>query len=288
MGARGVDDHRPLDRQAVYRMYSSSKVVTAVAMMQLYERGLFHLADPIAKFLPELANLEIERDRVRQAAPTQPTMRHLLTHTSGLSYGINADDPIDRAYLEAELWLSADLDEFARKVGRLPLAFEPGERWNYSVGMDLAELIVERLSGQRFDQYLVEHLFEPLGMNDTGFELEPGQRERLVPLHLIGASGVQTLDPDAASARSFPGGIFTFGCRALCDFEHVGLFSGGAGLVSTARDFLRFGEMLRNGGELDGVRILSPLTFDFMASAHVPPGYLPAGASFWAGCGRTP
>lgn len=284
-GQRGFEDDRPISADALFRMYSSSKVVTAVAMMQLYERGLFDLNDPVAKFIPELGRLEVERDGERVPAASQPNMRQLLTHTSGFSYGIDPSNPVDRAYLGAELWHASDLDDFAVRVAKLPLLFDPGERWNYSVGMDLAGVIVERLSGQRFDRYLAEHLFEPLGMRDTGFTVAKAERHRLLPLSVITAQGSVPLDPDSQTARQFPGGIFTFGCRALCDFDDVTLFSGGAGLVSSARDYLRFGDMLRNGGELDGARILSPLTIDFMASPHTTPHMLPGGAAFGLGVG---
>ena len=282
-GQRGFEDERPIPADALFRMYSSSKVVTAVAMMQLYEQGLFHLSDPVAKFIPELGRLEVQTDDGLVPASRQPTMRQLLSHTSGFSYGIDPSNVVDRAYLEAELWHATDLDDFVARVAALPLMFEPGERWNYSVGMDLAGVIVERLSGKRFDRYLEEHLFEPLDMRDTGFRVAASEQHRLLPLNVITAGGSRTLEPDSREARQFPGGIFTFGCRALCDFDDVSLFSGGAGLVSSARDFLRFGDMLRGGGELDGVRILGPLTIDLMASPHIEPQMLPGGASFGLG-----
>ena len=281
LGRRGTEDERPLPLDALFRMYSSTKMVTAVAVMQQYEQGRFQWSDPVANVLPELASLDVlGRDGKRDPARTPITMRQLLTHTSGLSYGIDANDPVDRAYLEAELWVSEDLDTLAAKVGRLPLRSQPGTEWRYSVGMDLAGLVVQRLAGQRFDRYLKEHLFEPLDMRDTGFVVPDEKRDRFLPNHLLGqaAAATRAFDP-TREAVEFPGGLFAYGCGSGCDYRNVTLFSGGAGLVSTTRDYLRFGEMLRNGGALGDVRILSPSTVDFMASAHVPPGIMSAGGA---------
>lgn len=289
LGRRGTEDERPLPLDALFRMYSSTKMVTAVAVMQQYEQGRFQLSDPVANILPELASLEVLRpDGESEPARTQITMHELLTHTSGLSYGIDANDPVDRAYLEAQLWVSEDLDTLAAKVGRLPLRSHPGTEWRYSVGMDLAGLVVQRLAGQRFDRYLQEHLFEPLDMRDTGFVVPDGKRDRFLPNHLLGqgTAATRAIDP-TREAVEFPGGLFGYGCGSGCDYRSVTLFSGGAGLVSTARDYLRFGEMLRNGGALGGVRILSPTTVDFMASAHVPPEIMSAGAPHRAVAGQS-
>ena len=187
---------------------------------------------------------------------------------------------MDRAYLEAELWVSEDLDTLAAKVGRLPLRSQPGTEWRYSVGMDLAGLVVQRLAGQRVDRYLKEHLLGPLDMRDTGFVVPDEKRDRFLPNHLLGqgTAATRAFDP-TRDAVEFPGGLFAYGCGSGCDYRNVTLFSGGAGLVSTTRDYLRFGEMLRNGGALGDVRILSPSTVDFMASAHVPPGIMSAGGA---------
>lgn len=272
IGRRGIHDKRPMPLDGIFRLYSSTKAVTSVAMMQLYEAGHFQLSDPVAKFVPELASLEVLQDGTRTPAQSQMTIRQLLTHTSGLSYGINPDDPVDRAYLNAKLWHSRDLDDFIERVSRLPLRSQPGTAWNYSVGLDVAGLIVQRVSGKRFDSYLEEHLFGPLDMQDTGFVVSDDKLDRLIPNHMIGSADVPTqpIEPLKPGAeRNFPGGIFAYGCRALCNFQDVSFFSGGAGLVSTARDYMRFAEMLRNGGQLDGIRILSPVTVEFMTSPHV-------------------
>ena len=213
-------------------------------------------------------------------ARTPVTMRQLVTHTSGLSYGIDAADRVDRRYLDAKLWMTADLDAFAEKIGKLPLRTHPGTEWRYSVGMDLAGLVVQRLSGQRFDRYLADNVLGPLDMPDTAFSVPEENRERLLPNHILGAhvgGSTRQVDADNLDVGTLPGGLFDHGCGSGCDYASVTLFSGGAGLVSTARDFMRFGEMLRNGGSLGDVRILSPTSVDLMASAHVPPEVMAAG-----------
>ena len=280
VGRRGVEDDRSLPMDAIYRMYSTTKVVTAVAVMQMYEQGRFQWSDPVAKFVPELADLAVLQDGKAVPARTPVTMRQLVTHTSGLSYGIDAADRVDRRYLDAKLWMTADLDAFAEKIGKLPLRTHPGTEWRYSVGMDLAGLVVQRLSGQRFDRYLADNVLGPLDMRDTAFSVPEENRGRLLPNHILGAhvgGSTRQVDADNLDVGTLPGGLFDHGCGSGCDYASVTLFSGGAGLVSTARDFMRFGEMLRNGGSLGDVRILSPTSVDLMASAHVPPEVMAAG-----------
>ena len=280
VGSRGTDDDRPLPTDAIYRMYSTTKVVTAVAVMQIYEQGGFQWSDPVAKFLPELSNLAVLVDGESSPARSPITMRQLVTHTSGLSYGLDPADPVDRLYLDAALWTTADLDAFAAKIGKLPLRTHPGTEWRYSVGMDLAGLVVQRLSGQRLDRYLSDNVFRPLDMRDTAFSVPAEKRERLLPNHILGVhvgGSTRPVDQDNLDVGTLPGGLFEHGCGSGCDYANVTLFSGGAGLVSTARDFMRFGEMLRNGGRLGDVRILSPTSVDLMASAHVPPEVMAAG-----------
>ncbi|MDA1073132.1 MAG: serine hydrolase [Proteobacteria bacterium] len=268
-GNKGSEDPRPLAEDDLFRIYSMTKPITAVAAMQLYEQGKFQLTDPVSKFVPELANLTVMKDGVRTPAKTQMTMQQLLSHTAGFSYGFDANNPVDKLYIEADLWGSADLDDFASRLGQLPLMFEPGERWHYSVAVDVTGLVVQRLSGQRFDEYLSEHIFQPLGMVDTFFAVPDVKQSRFLPNHF--------LDPETKKPRSVaPQGSTEAGaeifanCRAMCDYNDVTLFSGGGGLVSTAIDYLRFAEAMRNGGELDGARILSPKTVAYMATNHLP------------------
>ena len=267
-GSPGVGAASPLTEDAIFRMYSSTKPVTAVALLQLYEDGAFQLDDPVADFLPELAEAHVGDSTDPLPGRRTITIRELITHTSGLSYGNATDDPVDELYRAARLWESGDLDEFARRVGKLPLKFQPGDAWNYSVGMDLAGLIVERVSGRSLPDYMKEHIFGPLGMVDTDFVVPEGKLGRLVENHVKDLASGRALSFVEGDLSSVPGGIFANGCFALCNFEDVTLHSGGAGLVSTIRDFLRFAEMLRNQGELDGVRVLGAKTVQYMTMNH--------------------
>jgi len=255
-GSRGADDARPLEKDALFRIYSMSKPITAVAVMQLYEKGLFQMSDPISKFVPELAELTVlNGDGEREAASGPITMQQLLTHTAGFSYGFNPNDPVDKLYRESSALGAEDLDDFAAVLADLPLKYHPGTQWHYSVAVDVTGLIVERLSGQPFDEYLAEHIFEPLGMTDTFFSVPDNKFDRFLPNHRWDrkAEKLVELGPDSFER-----------------FQNVTMFSGGGGLVGTAMDYLRFAEMLRNGGSLDGARILSPRTIDFMTMNHLP------------------
>ena len=270
VGNKGVDDPRPLELDDLFRIYSMTKPITAVAAMQLYEQGKFQLNDPVAKFVPELKDLSILVDGELTPATKQMTMQQLLTHTAGLSYGFDPKHPVDKAYNEARLWDEKDLDTWVARLAELPLMYEPGERWHYSVAVDVTGLVVQRLSGQRFDEYLRDNLFVPLGMNDTFFEVPPDQAHRFLPNHYpdLETGKPTTLDRDGNVPDLFR--AVTGECRAMCDFQDVSLYTGGAGLVSSTMDYLKFAQMMANGGELNGVRILSPKTVDFMRINHLP------------------
>lgn len=259
VGQRGADDATPLKKDDLFRIYSMTKPITATALMQLYEQGKFHLTDPVSKFVPELRDLKVlNADGELEPVKSEMTMQQLLTHTTGLSYGFNPQgDPVDKLYVEAELWKAADLDDFAAQLGKLPLKFHPGEQWHYSVAVDVTGLVVQRLSGQSFDQYLKEHIFDPLQMTDTFFAVPDDKVDRFLPNHYI--------DPKTKKLTQSPTG----GDQAMQNYRQVTLFSGGGGLVSTTMDYMRWAEAMRNGGELDGVRILGPKTVDYMAMNHL-------------------
>ena len=259
VGQRGADDDRPMTKDALFRIFSMSKPITAVAAMMLYEEGKFALNDPVEKFVPELADLDILVDGGLVPAERTMTMRHLLTHTAGLSYGFNPQNPVDRKYREVQPLDGKDLDEFAERLGTLPLAFEPGERWHYSVAVDVTGLVVQRLSGLSFDVFLKERLFDPLGMEDTFFNVPPDKLDRLLPNHAWNGEEERLVQLDRP-------------------YEETGMFSGGGGLVSSTMDYLRFSEMVRRGGELDGVRILGPKTVEFMTANHLPSTVTGAGS----------
>ena len=265
-GNRGVDDPSPMQVDDLFRIYSMTKPITAVAAMQLYEQGKFQLSDPVTKFVPELKDLKVLNAAGQfEPAAREMTMHQLLMHTTGMSYGFAAaTDAVDQRYAMADLWAAKDLDELAVRIGQLPLKFHPGDRWHYSVAVDITGIVVQRLSGQPFDVYLKEHIFAPLGMSDTFFEVPESERERFLPNHFINPeTGALTNTKYAPPPFSYRDGV------AMIDYFDVSLFSGGGGLVSTAMDYAKFSEMMRRGGSFNGVRILGPKTVAFMTKNHL-------------------
>jgi CubicO group peptidase (beta-lactamase class C family) len=247
----------PITEETLFRIRSMTKPVTAVAMMQLYERGLWRPEDPITRFLPEMANLRVVTDpndltnTVPVARP--PTMNELMTHTAGFGYGLSAANAVDRAFLADHPMGQPDLDALVRRTAEIPLLFQPGERWSYSIAVDLQGAIVERLSGQPFGEYLEEHIFRPLGMTDTGFLLPEADRPRFATVY--------QRDNQTGEYEAFPD-VYDF-------FRPAQAESGGGGLVSTTHDYARFAQMLLNEGELDGVRVLRPETVRLMMQNHI-------------------
>jgi CubicO group peptidase (beta-lactamase class C family) len=255
VGQADLTTGAPMREDTLFRIYSMTKPITSVALMMLYEEGAFQLSDPISKFLPELANLEVLQDDGTRL-PAQPiTFQQLLTHTAGFSYGFNAQDPVDQLYQASDWARSENLDTFIATLAKLPLKFQPGSRWHYSVANDVQGALVERISGQRFDVFLKTRLFEPLGMQDTFFDVPSDKRARLGTNHHYDAEAGRLEVLTEAEYPVFAGTTF---------------FSGGAGLVSTAADYARFAEMLRNGGALGKARILSPKTVELMTLNHLP------------------
>jgi len=262
----------PLREDALYRIYSMTKPITSVALLMLYEEGRFLLGDPVAKYLPELAGLTLlqtggDGENVSLSPGRQPTVRDLLRHTAGMSYGVFGDTPVDRLYRETRLFQASTLAEFTETLGTLPLLFEPGTRWHYSVSVDVQGRLIEVLSGMSFGEFLAKRIFEPLGMTDTGFVVPKEKQARLTQLYSpVGTVldwdtpwqfNTETLLEPADPELTQP---YLDGSR----FE-----SGGAGLVSTMADYLRFALMLANEGELDGVRLLAPTTVEHMRSDHL-------------------
>ena len=258
-GERGVDDSKTLKIDDLFRIYSMTKPIVAVAAMQLYEKGMFHLSDPISKFLPELAELSVMDEEGNLTPNEEPiSMQQLLTHTAGFSYGFS-NSKVDQEYNKAELWTSKDSDDFIKRVAALPLHYKPGERWHYSIAVDLTGVIVERLSGMGLDEYLQTHIFEPLGMVDTFFEVPKKKMNRFLPNHYYDY-GEKTLKTVQETKEKY---------NAMSNYEDVSMFSGGGGLVSTAMDYMLFMEALQNGGSLNGNRILGPKTLQYMIRNHL-------------------
>jgi CubicO group peptidase (beta-lactamase class C family) len=169
VGKQGIDNDSPMEKDTLFRIFSMTKPVTAVAMMMLYEEDKFQMNDPVSKYLPELANLTVYKDRETSAEVFNPTIEQLFTHTAGFTYGFRPSEPVDALYKEADLANSADLDDFVNRIAKLPLMFEPGTRYHYSISYDILGAIVERISGQALDDFFRERIFAPLEMDDTFF-----------------------------------------------------------------------------------------------------------------------
>jgi len=254
-GRKGFDGP-PMTKDAVFRIYSQTKPVTGVAMMILYEEGKWQLDDPVSKYIPEFASLRVFKgvnadgsfDTVPADRP--PTMRELMSHSGGFAYGLNPDNPIDKAYVDTGVLGAKSSQEFVQKIAALPLVAQPGTRWKYSVSVDIQGLVVEKLSGQSLGDFMRKRIFTPLKMTDTGFWLPAEKASRLASLY-VWAPKAQKLVP----AEGF---------MVLDISKPPALASGGGGLVSTNADYARFAQMLLNGGELDGRRILKPETVKLM------------------------
>lgn len=262
VGYRDLEAEAAMTNDALFRIYSMTKPITGVALMILYEEGKFRLADPVEMYLPELKDLQVyagtddDGNIITEPQNHKMTIRELMSHTGGLSYGIFAASPVDTKYVEAGLLDNGDtLEEFTTKLGQIPLKHQPGTTWEYSVSVDVQGYLVEKLAGQSFGSFLEERIFEPLQMTDTDFHVPEEKRSRFAQIYGYDEEG------ELAAGELFAGANF------LDDpvFE-----SGGGGLVSTAMDYMRFSQMVLNGGELDGVRILAPLTVDLMHRDQTP------------------
>jgi CubicO group peptidase (beta-lactamase class C family) len=264
LGLMDRERGKPMRADTIFRIYSMTKPVTSVALMMLHERGAFALADPVHRYLPAWEHLRVHRYGRYPSFVTEPvarpmTVRDLLTHMSGLSYQIMERGPVDEAYRQLGIGGPAGtLRDMVETLATLPLEFSPGTRWSYSVATDVLGYLVEVLSGQRFDEYLRTQIFEPLGMADTGFTVPADKLGRFAAnyVRLPGSTEATIMDDPEDSPYARP----------------KTLFSGGGGLVSTAADYLRFAEMLRRGGELDGKRLLGPRTVAYMTRNHLPDG----------------
>ncbi|CUJ95378.1 Esterase EstB [Ruegeria denitrificans] len=271
-GKRSVEDDLDFQRDTVVRIYSMTKPVTTVALMMLAERGLFHLDAQLSEFLPEFRNMKalipgaIRLDQI-QDAPT-PTLHQLLTHTSGLSYPFNPG-VLPKAMDEQDLLFKPDqglLADRVRDLARLPLAFQPGTRWEYSVGIDVIGRVIEVVSGQPLDQFLTQEIFEPLGMQNTAFSVPAGAGDRFASLYTPLAGDAMALN----SAETGGDTLRLVDQARRSPFENATTFSGGGGLVSTIDDYSRFAEMLRNRGQVPGQRLLGSKTVDYMMLNHLP------------------
>lgn len=263
-GHQNLETKIPMSHDSIFRIYSMTKPITSVALMLLYEEALFNLTDPISQYIPAFKDVKVWGVNGELESPNRPiTVQDLLRHTAGMSYGSigEADSPVDKLYDDADLFDSSiTIEEFTRRLAKLPLMFHPGEKWHYSVSTDVAGFLVEVLSGISLADFMQEKIFDPLQMADTAFHIEPSKLSRFCTLYgKTPDSDLDVLDLPKTSEYLPP----------------VALNSGGAGLVSTISDYLRFAQCILNKGELNGMRLLGPKTVKLMTCNHLTPDLLP-------------
>jgi len=268
-GMRDVEAGKPMQPDTLFRVYSMTKPITAVALLMLLEEGRFLLDDPVSKYIPQFRDLKVYAGSTEAGFKLTDlerpiTVRHLLTHTAGLSYGLFYDTPVDDMYRDAGLLsplivLQVPLAELSRQLTELPLVHQPGAAWRYSLAYDVIGYLIGVLADQPFDVYLQEKVLEPLGMDDTGFTVPRDKLDRLAGLYGNWKDPSAIADAPAATSPFADPNVHP---------------SGGAGLVSTAADYMRFAQMLLNGGESNGTRLLGRKTVARMATNDLPAGLL--------------
>jgi CubicO group peptidase (beta-lactamase class C family) len=269
LNAQGMQDKeagKPMTEDTIFRIYSMSKPVTAVAAMTLWEQGKFHMFDPIAKYLPELANMKVYvsgsgESMVVEDAKMPIRIIDLFMHTSGFSYGFSSSE-VDKLYQK----MLSKPDELNRgnilaKFAELPLTHQPGTAWNYGVSTDIIGFLVEKLSGKKLGEYMQETIFSPLGMKDTGFFVPESKLDRLTQIYTADRKTGKTIVMENEPVGDF-----------MSDPE---IHNAGGGLVSTMQDYFTFAQMMLNGGEINGVRILGRKTVKYMSSNHLPKSMIP-------------
>ena len=262
-GLMDIERNKEMTEDAIFRIYSMSKPITSVALMQLYERGYFQLNDPVYKVIPAWREHKVwvsgEGEGMQTKVPNQPmTFRHILSHTGGITYG-GTEHPVDKVYQAQEVRSAAEetIDSFMQKLSHVPLRYEPGEKWLYSYSTDVCGGLIEAISGQSFDDYLRQNIFEPLGMHDTAFYVSPDKQDRLTANYSRRLNKTLRLIDDPATSTYL---------------QKPSFLSGGGGLTSTTHDYYLFCEMLRRGGELNGERIIGPRTLQMMHMNHLKGG----------------
>jgi len=265
-GKKDLASGAPMTQDTIFRVFSMTKTVTGVAMMILYEEGKWRPGDPISQYIPEFAHLKVFKgvdssgNIIVEDPVHPPTMQEVMDHTAGFTYGVFGDGPVDKMYQSTGVMQSKSLQDMIDKLAKIPLLYQPGTKWVYSVSMDIQGYIVEKLSGQTLPDFIHDHITKPLGMNDSGFMVPEEKWNRFATLY--GENSKGELVPQSSAGLT---GDYT---------TEPGMPSGGGGMVSTARDYFRFAQMLLNGGELDGVRILAPETVRLMSSNHLAPNLM--------------
>ncbi len=278
-GQRDVENNKPFEKDTIVRIYSMTKPVTSVAAMICYEEGKFQLDDPVSKYIPEFADLKVwkgEGDADNTEPMTSPMLvRHVMSHTSGFTYGFMNTNVVDEQYREKKLEITprfASLGDWTSQLASVPLLCQPGSQWNYSVSTDVLGRLVEVWSGQRLDKFFEERLFGPLDMQDAGFQVDADKRERFSALYgpLVGGDMSSLGRGDVPPVEERHGLKLQEAYNDSLYFKPADIHSGGGGLTASMRDYSRFCQMLMNGGHLHGERILSPTTVAHMRTNHLP------------------
>ncbi len=262
-GLMDVERGRRFERDAIVRIYSMTKPIASVALMQLYERGAFQLDDPVSRYIPSWERLQVfadgdEHDYRTREPDRAVIVKDLLTHTSGLTYGFMHSHPVDALY-RARIAADDSLETVIATLGELPLQFSPGTRWQYGMSTDVVGYLVQVLSGRPLDEYIAEHVTGPLGMRDSGFTVPADQAGRFAACYEC-----ETAEPGA------PAYCLTDDPATSRYLAPPAMLSGGGGMVSTIDDYRRFADMLLGKGELDGVRLLGRKTVEYMTCNHLP------------------
>lgn len=258
-GYRDLERQLPMERDTICRVYSMSKIITCVATLMLVEDGRLNLDDPVAKYLPEFKDVKVWIGGTADAPQTEAlkrpiTIKQLMTHTSGLIYDFWGDDELTKLWRRADIWNASSLTNFMERVAKLPLKHQPGDAYTYGSNQDVQGALIERVTGKTFGVFLEERIFRPLGMKDTSFNVPAEKMSRLAKTYKRGADGKFFEDKPILETWPETG---------------RGIESGGAGIFSTAGDFVRFAQMLCNDGTLDGKRILGRKTIELMTANHL-------------------
>ena len=279
-GQSDRENGKPFDASTIVRIFSMTKPITSVAAMMLYEEGRYQLDDPVAKYLPEFTDTKVwkgEGSLENVEDQTSPMLvKHLFMHTSGLTYGFMNANVVDQEHRNQKIEFpgtAGTLEELVKRLAGIPLIAQPGTRWNYSVSTDVLGRLVEVWSGLSLEAFFKERILEPLGMHDTGFSVTKGNRDRFASLYspLSGADMSNVGKKSVSDSRQMKPGLKLQEPAATSRYlKPTKLFSGGGGLTGTIGDYARFCQMLLNGGELDGERLLSPITVNYMRSNQLP------------------
>ena len=260
-GQADLASQRPMNKDAIFRIYSMTKPIVGVAMMMLFEEGKWQLDDPVTKFIPEFKNLQVmtvtaSGNIITEPARRPPTMREVMSHTAGFGYGLDVVSPVDRQFREKGVTAATSQQQMIERMAGIPLKYQPGTYWAYSIAVDVQGAIIEKLTGKSLGAFLDERIFKPLKMTDTAFQVTGGREGRLAQVYQGDPAG-KKLIPATTTASGNP----------MPDYTRPPVReSGGGGLASSTGDYARFSQMLLNKGELDGVRLLSPVSIELMGT----------------------